>query len=446
MSGLQRSRSRVSCLRRPTFRATTVHHEAEALHNPLGVERRGLRLRHTRDVMSLPAVQESSDAARGSGGRAEAKATAWLVRSLTVLRIAQLAPGAVMVVTAAGNYHSSAAIRGVFIAEAAWCAVLFTIAVRRGWFTRSSMLADAALQSAVTITVGRLCLEGQATQTANWSVAPVVGASILASLFLSRAALTVVTSVLVGSYLFGVSADLPAQWGNALSNVAAITAFTWAASLVGVRLIKESQSADAAMVRAADEERQRALVEARFDERTRQYLRLHDTVLSTLEGIARGGLDYAETSVRQRCASDANLVRSLNAAVDRTTNLSPLPVVLAHELRHIQAFGLHVHYFNDRIPHTLPPNVVDAAAGAVREALNNVVKHANVTEAWVSTRGHGDAGVLIRIVDRGVGFTPGRLQGRGIDNSIKQRWSDAGGHTTIETGPDGTMVELTWQP
>lgn len=373
------------------------------------------------------------------------KATGWLVRSLALLRVAQLVPGALTVVTSADQYRSGAAVTALFVAEVAWCTALFTGALRRGWFTKSSMLTDAGFQAVVTVAVGWLCISGQATQTANWSVAPVVGASILASLFLTRTALFMITSGLVISYLIGVSADLPGQWVNALGNVGAIAAFTWAASLVGVRLIQESRAADAASRRAADEEQERVRVEARFAERTRQYRRLHDTVLSTLEGIARGGLDYAAVSVRQRCASDANLVRSLSAAVDHVTNLSPLPVVLAQAMRDVQAFGLEIHTQSDRIPHTIPSRVVDAAAGAVREALNNVWKHAQVTEAWVTTRGEEDGSVLIRVVDNGIGFDPLEVVTTGgLEGSIRHRWAEVGGVTHVESGPEGTMVELTW--
>ena len=146
--------------------------------------------------------------------------------------------------------------------------------------------------------------------------------------------------------------------------------------MVGQRLLRDARQADVANREKAAAEQASARIEARFDERARQYRRLHDTVLSTLEGIARGGLDYSEGSVRQRCTSDANLVRSLNSAVDESTELSPLPVALAEVAHAVEAFGLRVHQFTDRVPHALPAEVSDAAAGAVREALNNVVKHA----------------------------------------------------------------------
>lgn len=391
--------------------------------------------------------RSASDPATGrlDAGPAEANATRWLVRSLTILRVAQLAPGPLVLATTRGVYHSEPSAVLLLVVEIGWTVALFGTALRRGWFTPSWMFADAGLQAVVAVALGRLCADGQATQSPNWSLGLVNGAAILATLFLGRSALAGVTSLLMASYLVGVGPDLATQWPNALANVGVLAAFTWAASMVGGRLLRDARSADTTSRDMATAERTRARVEARFEERTRQYRRLHDTVLSTLEGIARGGLDHAGESVRQRCGWDANLVRSMNTAVDDATELSPLPVVLAEVIHAVELFGLKVHHFTDRIPHTLPVEVVNAAAGAVREALNNVVKHAEAREAWVSTLGLPNGGILVRVVDRGVGFDPNNLgAGTGIEGSIRGRWAAVGGASAIESGPGGTMVELTW--
>lgn len=382
----------------------------------------------------------------GDLGNAEQNAVRWLVRSLGLLRVAQLVPGTVVVLTAAWAYHSATASAVLFGVEVVWSALLFRSALRRGWFTQSWMVADAALQAFVAVAVGRLCLAGYATQAPNWALGPINGAVILASLFLSRAALAGVTSLLLAGYVVGLGPDLVTHWTNALTNVAFIAAVAWAASIVGQRLLHDARLVDVATSEAAAAEQARARAEARYDERARQYRRLHDTVLSTLEGISRGGLDFAQDSVRQRCAADANLVRSLNAAVDETTEFSALPVALGDVVHAIEAFGLTVHLSIDRTSPSLPADVAEAAAGAVREALNNVLKHADVNEAWVSTLSLPDDGVLIRVVDRGVGFDPAQVStDGGVDGSIRRRWADVGGVVDIDSGPMGTMVELTWQ-
>ncbi|MEO3936703.1 hypothetical protein V3N99_08070 [Dermatophilaceae bacterium Soc4.6] len=380
-------------------------------------------------------------------GPAEKNATHWLVRSLALLRVAQVVPALVPLFAAPQSYRSYPATICVFALAVAWNVSLFWSALRRGWFTLSWMLADAGLQAVLAVVVGLLCADGQATQTANWSLGPVIGAAILASLFLGRSAMAAVTGMLIAGYLIGASRDFSEHWPDAMSNVGFLAAFAWAGFMVGQRLLSDGRAADAATREASAAEAARARSEARYDERARQYQRLHDTVLSTLEGISRGGLDYAEDSVRRRCSSDANLVRSLNAAVDDATELSPLPVVLAEVVHEVEAFGLKVHSFTDAVPHALPAHVVDAAAGAVREALNNVVKHAGVREAWVWSVGDETGGIRIRVTDRGTGFDPGQVAADGgVEGSIRRRWTAVDGTLSIDSDSMGTMVELAWTP
>ena len=159
-------------------------------------------------------------------------------------------------------------------------------------------------------------LTGTPTQSPNWSLGLVNGAAILATLFLGRTALVGVTSLLMASYLVGVWPDLDTQWSNAVHNVGFIAAFTWAAAMVGGRLLSDARGADTAS-------REKAAAGGHgHASRTRLKSALGSTGACTTLSCPHwrglpGGLDYAEDSVRQRCGSDANLVRSLNAAVDR---------------------------------------------------------------------------------------------------------------------------------
>lgn len=182
---------------------TTVGRTARGVHNPMGVEPWPGYVVHTptRDDPRSSATGRCHRGARTRKDEGNRVAGAFTRAAAGCgLRVAQLAPGALAVATSTDHYRSGVAV-----------ILLFAV----GW----------------------LCISGHATQTANWSVAPVVGASILASLFLTRTALFMITSGLVISYLIGVSADLAEHWVSALGNVGAMAAFTWAASLVGVRLI-----------------------------------------------------------------------------------------------------------------------------------------------------------------------------------------------------------------
>jgi len=83
---------------------------------------------------------------------------------------------------------------------------------------------------------------------------------------------------------------------------------------------------------------------------------------------------------------------------------------------------------------------------ATREALANVLKHANVSGAVVRAA-DVDGGVRLTIRDRGVGFDTLNFEGGfGITGSIRARLAEVDGKTEIwsEAGR-GTRVEL-WCP
>jgi signal transduction histidine kinase len=82
---------------------------------------------------------------------------------------------------------------------------------------------------------------------------------------------------------------------------------------------------------------------------------------------------------------------------------------------------------------------------AVREALNNVVRHSGATEATVTLRVEGEA-VIIVIADNGRGFDVISAKGRHGLANLNQRLSEIGGNCRIESEPGhGTKVTLRWQ-
>jgi signal transduction histidine kinase/ligand-binding sensor domain-containing protein len=110
------------------------------------------------------------------------------------------------------------------------------------------------------------------------------------------------------------------------------------------------------------------------------------------------------------------------------------------------------------LPVTLPAIRVDAELRynlflALKEALNNIVKHSQATEVWLRLQ-LGPAGFTLSLEDNGrglpaddrparTGTAPDRLaSGSGLDN-MKQRLLDIGGHCEIHSEAGrGTRVEL----
>jgi two-component sensor histidine kinase len=188
--------------------------------------------------------------------------------------------------------------------------------------------------------------------------------------------------------------------------------------------------------------RRKAAEQARQDERELQYRILHDTVLPTLNAIARGV--ECDQRFRQRCAAQADLIRNMVSC--DTEPLRSLAIELALVAHHQAALGLRVHCQTAGVPASLPPEVIAALGGSCREALNNVAGHAGTDEAWVTAVAEPEGGVTITIVDRGKGFDPAaRTASRGLDHSIAARMAEVGGTSEVasEIG-EGTSVTLKW--
>jgi signal transduction histidine kinase len=97
------------------------------------------------------------------------------------------------------------------------------------------------------------------------------------------------------------------------------------------------------------------------------------------------------------------------------------------------------------VPVDVPEPVIRTMCDALREALNNVARHAGTGEAWVTTDWH--EGVLeMRVVDRGAGFDPTRAtSGFGLRRSVTDRMREIGGELELFSEPGhGTSLELRW--
>ena len=82
---------------------------------------------------------------------------------------------------------------------------------------------------------------------------------------------------------------------------------------------------------------------------------------------------------------------------------------------------------------------------AAQEALHNIVKHAEATQAQVKLRRQGKQ-ILLSVQDNGCGFNPRDLPSTGMGLAIMQeRVKSIGGQTDIQSTPGvGTTVTVTW--
>jgi signal transduction histidine kinase len=80
---------------------------------------------------------------------------------------------------------------------------------------------------------------------------------------------------------------------------------------------------------------------------------------------------------------------------------------------------------------------------AVKEALNNVLKHARATEVRISLVSTGDK-LIITVADNGHGFAtdPAPASGNGLAN-MRQRLERIGGRLSLESRPgQGTEIKM----
>jgi PAS domain S-box-containing protein len=93
----------------------------------------------------------------------------------------------------------------------------------------------------------------------------------------------------------------------------------------------------------------------------------------------------------------------------------------------------------------LPPDVQVAAYRIAQEALNNVIKHSQAAEAYLTLR-LGDV-VRLVIVDNGAGFDPLTVTADHLGLKIMRERAEAiGAKLTVYSEPgDGTQISLSWQ-
>jgi signal transduction histidine kinase len=203
---------------------------------------------------------------------------------------------------------------------------------------------------------------------------------------------------------------------------------------------------------AALVERERA---ARLREREALARTLHDSVLQSLALVHRRGRELARRpelrggDVEELVRVAANEERALRALLQRDPEDAPpgsLPLRTVLQAAAFGVSGIPVSV-STADPVWVPAGGVEELSGAVRQALDNVVRHARATTATVFGERDG-AEISISVRDDGIGFdfdedrlgADGRL---GISRSMAGRIEQLGGTMRIRTAPGrGTEVEF----
>jgi len=373
------------------------------------------------------------------------RANLFVLILLGLQRVSYLVPP---LVSHGGGYASPRLNAGLLAGTVAWNVGLFTAARRRGWVEPWMVWVDVAWACALAVLVANNLPADQYDGPLNWSSRTSQAAAGLAGSAVGPLGLTVLA---VGALLAthaGVTVASLAGSGDLVPElVGCLNGLLWFAVILGfaVRYLRrQGRALDEAVARRVAAETRQAAERGRFAARLAHHRALHDTVLSTLTVIARGGLAEGGSRVRRRAARDAELIRRM-LTEDDAQGGGGLGPVLDEAATAAEDLGLRVRCGYHDLPDDLPPDVVEAVGAASREALNNVAAHAGVAEAWLTATWADDA-LTVRVVDRGRGFPADpRRYGFGLRSSVSDRMRSVGGTARISSGEqEGTCVELRW--
>jgi len=207
----------------------------------------------------------------------------------------------------------------------------------------------------------------------------------------------------------------------------------------------------ASIGRAHRAERQASETEAQRRQGARL---LHDTVLATLTLLAHSGVGVAPEALRQQAADDARLLRQLRLGATPTPEASGEykletgdDTVLGRTLESVKQrfgrMGLEVSWHGTGQV-LLPTEVLDAFLLALAECLENVRRHAGVTEAHVTIT-DDETTVRAMVTDAVVGFALDDIDSArlGLKESVVGRLREVGGRARLFSSPgSGTTVVL----
>jgi len=243
----------------------------------------------------------------------------------------------------------------------------------------------------------------------------------------------------------------PEGWANLVNGIVYHVGAGGATGIVSRVLLRSASERDAAIEEAA-RERERA---ARLAERDALGRRIHDSVLQSLSMIAKQGRQLSERSsvpaaqirelVGLAAAQERDLRGLLTEEPERPrVGTAQLGAALREAAATVTAVPVSVNTTGEPV---LGASDLDELAAAVRQALENVVQHAEARSVTIFGEG-AEGEVIVSIRDDGVGFDydEQRLaqQGKlGLLRSMKGRIEAMGGEMRVRSAPGrGTEVEF----
>ncbi|MQY07728.1 sensor histidine kinase [Actinomadura macrotermitis] len=318
---------------------------------------------------------------------------------------------------------------------------LFTVWRRRGRAPIGLLFADMCATGCAIVVTGAFTSDPIPHQWNNWPLP--YGLLALAAVGIaarSRWEAVWLAAPVVLSYQFVISVLNEAPPPNGIFDDVSFAVNVVVGLVAGGAIRRWAAEVDRAHAQALRAERELA----RNQEQLTTSRELHDRVLQTVEALDHGDW-ITDPGMRDHIGGVAVWLRAFvqGARSDPDTGLAEALTEVCVQAR---ARGVttetHLAGLADAAD-AVPAEVVRAVAGAVREALNNVAKHAGVPGAVLYAE--LDGGVLtVTVVDQGRGFDPDTAaEGTGLRHSVRDRIARVGGEVSVVAFPDeGTQVEL----
>jgi signal transduction histidine kinase len=204
---------------------------------------------------------------------------------------------------------------------------------------------------------------------------------------------------------------------------------------------------------------------AALEERQRLARDLHDSVSQALYGISLGahsakqalGLALTTHNIKSFEQSLDYLIHMAETAMAEMKSLifELRPESLEREglivalRKHLRALELR-HRFKLSLTLGAEPSVAlgikEMLYRVVQEAMNNIVKHAQATQVWISLM-ESNGGLELEVRDNGIGFDPQEeFPGHLGLHSMAERVKAVGGIFTLKSSSQGTQVHVRIAP
>jgi signal transduction histidine kinase len=322
---------------------------------------------------------------------------------------------------------------------AAWTACYVTVAWTRGlqnWLVGTDLLLVALLCLAIGHLVPVSALAGSTSWVSLTAAMAVVSAQLAGKpVVWLPVCLAVAGTMVIGSRL-AHSPDGGEYAGGLMITQSVLTA------IVMVIVLRGERSAVKAFADLEEAQSSAMLAAARREDERAQLRMVHNGPLTILTMALHNGTERSSAILRQRAAEALEGLRNMTTGA----SASAVEARLDERLAKITAWYEALEVAADLQPCLVPPNVADAFAGAVAEALENVVRYAGTQRAAVMLRDQENV-VRVTVADKGCGFEPALVSGLGfgLREDLAGRMAAAQASSVVHSRPGaGTEVHLEW--